>query len=284
MIRGLVSGLAVVAAAALIATSGTMNYLFMRSLGRTALEGELLGTVSVAGDVMKALLPILLGFAMQARRRVYLCLGCTLFGICSIVSFTSCLGFMATNREAADATTLEAQRRAKNMKDVEEQLRSLPPYRPLTVLDEELNAMRTDRRWRSSKGCDEINASSSRVHCERYFKLRSERGWAEQAARLEERINLARKQLDAIGVGVGAREAHAQVRTIAHVLGVEATAARGFVLMLITVLVELGSAIGLFIATSHGPGESGLRRNLFPIPRGLGRKVLLQPPLERCEK
>ena len=50
----------IVAALLFIGVSATMNALFLSSLGRTSLEVGLLAAVSIASDISKAVLPVLM--------------------------------------------------------------------------------------------------------------------------------------------------------------------------------------------------------------------------------
>jgi hypothetical protein len=50
-----------------IAGSAAMNWMFMIAQGKTVLEGQVLGLVSIAIDVVKALMPFFIGAAWAHR-------------------------------------------------------------------------------------------------------------------------------------------------------------------------------------------------------------------------
>ena len=50
-----------------IAASAAMNWMFMIAQGKTVLEGQVLGLVSIAIDVVKALMPFFIGAAWAVK-------------------------------------------------------------------------------------------------------------------------------------------------------------------------------------------------------------------------
>ena len=71
----LLTGIAVLAAFVLLGASSMMNYMFASSLGRTPLEGIVLGVVAVGVDVLKAVVAVVLGVAARDRRWGFFCIG-----------------------------------------------------------------------------------------------------------------------------------------------------------------------------------------------------------------
>ena len=74
MVR-LLTMIGLAAAAVLIGASATMNYMFASSLGKTPLEGYILGTVSVSVDVLKALLAVFVAKALREGQRGFVIIG-----------------------------------------------------------------------------------------------------------------------------------------------------------------------------------------------------------------
>lgn len=96
--RFLATLLGVVAALIMIGVSGSMNFLFMKSLGKNEIEGLVLGGASAAADLLKALLPFWIAWAWQARRMTFVAVGSVVFVFFSAFSLLSALGFAADNR------------------------------------------------------------------------------------------------------------------------------------------------------------------------------------------
>ncbi len=71
VMRFLLAGVGILAALVFMAASAAMNWVFLKSLGKTELEGQIFGAFSVALDVTKSLLPLFIGWAAMAKRHVY---------------------------------------------------------------------------------------------------------------------------------------------------------------------------------------------------------------------
>ena len=67
----IVRGVVLLAAILFIAVSASMNAVFLSSFGRTAVETMLLSGVSIAGDAIKAVLPVIIMRAFMLRAWVH---------------------------------------------------------------------------------------------------------------------------------------------------------------------------------------------------------------------
>ena len=117
-----------------IAASAAMNWMFMIAHGKTVLEGQVLGLVSIAIDVVKALMPFFIGAAWAHRQWLRTLLGACVFGLFFSFSLLSALGFVATNRgavansRAALFSQLESER--KELGETEARLAALGMTKP----------------------------------------------------------------------------------------------------------------------------------------------------------
>lgn len=66
--RGLLSTIGALAALLMLVASAGMNFVFLKSHGRSEFEGNVLGSASVSADVLKALLPFFIAWAWRERR------------------------------------------------------------------------------------------------------------------------------------------------------------------------------------------------------------------------
>ncbi len=150
-------------ALAFIASSGLMNWVFMTSLGKSEFEQNILGVVSVAVSAFLALLPTLLLWAYRGRP-LYILLGVPLFLAFAAFSLSSAVGFAAKNRGSIrEDRALATARLAGLRQEIEEsgtKLKTLPPFRPFSVLQESLRGLEQDRRWQSSKACQEATTDA----------------------------------------------------------------------------------------------------------------------------
>ncbi len=243
------------AALTLIAASGLMNWVFMASLGKSEFEQQILGAVSVAVSAFLALLPTLLLWAWRERRIVTIVLGVPLFLAFGAFSLSSAVGFAAKNRGSISEDRALATAKLAGLKqEIEEagaKLKALPPSRPLTVLEESLHGLEQDRRWQSTKSCQDATTDTSRSFCKSYFELKGEVARASEAERLDDRIAQLKsesRRLEEQGAG---READNQAAVLARFFGVQAGKVERALMLFLALLVEIGAALGLFFATGH---------------------------------
>jgi hypothetical protein len=261
------------AALTLIAASGLMNWVFMTSLGKSGLEQQILGAVSIAVSAFIALLPTLLVWAWRERRPLYLMLGVPVFLAFAAFSLSSAVGFAAKNRGSIGEDRMLASARLADVKreieETEAAQRRIGAPRSVAMLQELLRGLEQDRRWQSSKSCMEATAEASRSFCKDYFELKAEAARASEAARLDQRLAGLRSESRRLeGQGAG-READNQAAVLARLLGLEAAKVERALMLFLAVLVEIGAALGLYFATGHmRPETSG------PAARGRGVKLI----------
>ncbi len=253
--RFLVAVVSAGAALTLIGASGLMNWVFMTSLGKSEFEQQILGAVSIAVSAFLALLPTLLLWAYRERRPLYILLGVPVFLAFAAFSLSSAVGFAAKNRGSlSEDRALAAARLAGLKQEIEEvaaKLKALPPFRPFAILQESLRGLEQDRRWQSSKSCQDATTDASRSFCQSYFELKADAARASEAERVEGRIaglKSQSRQLEEQGAG---READNQAVVLARLLGVPAAKVERALMLFLALLVEVGAALGLFFATGH---------------------------------
>jgi hypothetical protein len=186
------------AALVFIAASGLMNFVFMTSLGKSGFEQQILGVVSIAISAFLALLPTLLLWAWRERRLAYIALGLPVFIAFGAFSLSSAIGFGAKNRGSISEDRALANARLERVRretgEARAKLASLGATKPVDTIQENLHALEQDRRWQSSKSCEDATADASRNFCKGYFELKAEAARAEASARLEERLSSLKKE------------------------------------------------------------------------------------------
>lgn len=255
--RFLISTLAVLAALVLISVSGAMNYLFMQGMAKTPAESYVMGGASVAVDIIKALLPVLIWWAWKDRRFGFVIPAAFVFIVFSAFSLTSAIGFAASNRghvsalkEGANAqlAAITSEFKSQNNKRA-----GLPKHRPVAIVENALAAKRQHRRWSSTKGCIDggATASKSRIFCKQYFTLKAELEAAITAAHVERRLDELRRAEKSLRDRGAGGDADPQVSLFAKLSGNDKSAVRTALVLFIACLLELGSGLGLWIATGH---------------------------------
>ena len=215
------------AALTLIVASGLMNWVFMSSLGRSEFERQILGAVSVAVSAFIALLPTLLLWAHRERRTLYVVLGVPVFLAFAAFSLSSAVGFAAKTRgslseDRAVATTRLAEVRHE-IDDAEIKRNALGALRPFAVIQDTLRSLEQDRRWQSSKACEDATVDASRSFCKSYFDLKAEAARASEAGLLDERLNQLRNEARGLEEKGAGREDDNQAAVLARILGLRAS-------------------------------------------------------------
>ncbi|MEM7620954.1 MAG: hypothetical protein AAF228_10935 [Pseudomonadota bacterium] len=265
----ILSILGVLAAIVLLGVSAAMNWRFGFTLGKTEFDAHIYGAASAAADGMKALTPFFIIWAMRQRNFIQALSGCLILVVCSFYSITSSLGFAALNR--ADTTGQRAIHVAiydnakKELDRSEEKLSWIPRHRSIGEVEADLNALLStpirNRKRRVVIGTvAEISQNcttpsySTRNSCAKVMELRKELAISKQARQLEQRITALKQKLAKItqeSDGVAIVAADPQSAFLSKLLGVDIGDIQMALTILVSLLVEVGSSLGLFVAFSH---------------------------------
>ena len=265
--------LGISAALVMCVVSAAMNYLFLSSLGKTPVEGHVLGAASASADVLKALLPFYIAWSWQARRLIAVASGLSVFIFFAGFSLLSAFGFAAENRgslvQGRDDLSV-AYKRVQDMRSyAAAQRKALPAHRAGEVVVQEIERHRQNRSWASTKRCTDATENKSRDYCAAYFKLKSELAASKEAARLEKKVSdldteAARLRADGAG-----EDSDPQVSVLSRLTGTDQEAVRLALIITVALLVELGASLGLFLASGHGrTGKGSPNTEKTPPPVG----------------
>lgn len=252
--------LGVLAAGVLLAVSCAMNYRFGFSLGRTEFDGQIYGAASAAADCMKALVPFFFFAAVRSRMWSQAAASALVWVVVMAYSLTSALGHAALNRldtagqRATEAQTYKDQR--ADLTRAKEQLSWVPQARPAQTVQADINTVKNERRWKVSSGCTDVTTSKSRTFCEQYNALTAELASAEQRVALEQRIAAIQGKLAESSGATVMSEADPQAAVLTKLAGAIAPTVKledvqTALTVFIALLLEVGSAFGMFIAFSQ---------------------------------
>lgn len=254
--RTVLSITGVCAALVMCAVSGAMNYLFLSSLGKTPLEGHVLGAASAAADLLKALLPFFIAWSWSARRFVAAVSGGVAFVFFAGFSLLSAIGFAADNRgvvvETRESITVQYERMHQDLRDADTRRAALPEHRPPSVVAEDIATHQQNRRWSGTTECKNATEAESRVYCERFFALRAEFAAGQEALLLAEKIASLQSQTQKLREAGAGLDRDPQVSLLSRIFGLEQETVRLTLIVVVALLVEIGSSLGLFLATGHG--------------------------------
>lgn len=247
--------LGVLASLVMLAVSGSMNFLFMYGLGKTEMESIVLGAASASADGLKALLPFFIWWGWQEKRRLLALAGSGVWLFFVGFSLLSAVGFSASNRGAVTdtreglAATFDTARR--DLATAERELASLPAHRPGTVVKNAIEGLKQNRRWTSTNGCTDATASASRAFCEGYFKVRSELASAVEGDRLRARIEGLKREVSRLRNAGAGQDVDPQVSILSKIMAQGEDSVRLLLIIVVAILVELGSSLGLWLSTAH---------------------------------
>jgi hypothetical protein len=276
--RWVVTVIAVLAVLGCIAASAFMNWLFMTSLGKTDIEREVFGIVSLAVSGFLSVLPVLIMWAWQARRMLAFCIGLLIFIVCASVSLSSAVGFAASNRgettggrETVTAKFISAQ---EALGEAEKTIKELPAARPGGVVTEAIEGVKQNKLWLASKECADSMGPQAREFCKGYFTLKAELAAAGEAKALKEKIEKLRGEINVLRDKGAGREADAQAAVIGRVLGIGTGRAQEGLALLLAIVVELMAGFGFYLATSHVTHGSGVPKPKRSEEHEQGRAII----------
>ncbi len=248
------------AALLFVALSATVNALFLSSLGRTPVEISLLAALSIAADVAKAGLPVVVVRAIVARAWGHLMAATLMLAMVVALSLASGIGFAALTRSGANsARETRAEQIATVRRDLlvtDRHLQRMPETRAIAIVDAMLEGLRIDRRWVATKGCTEVSTTQGRLFCTEVTIVNSERAQAAEHAKFESIRNALRDKLVTLSDG-GAGEADPQSSAIGAVLGVDGATPRRVLSVFLAIVIETGSVLLVFLTL--GPALAGWR-------------------------
>jgi hypothetical protein len=281
-----------IAAALFVVTSATVNVLFLVTLGRTVAEMAVFASVSLSADLAKLALPVLIGRALLDKTRVAAVLGVLLLIPVIVLSIASGAGFAAATRsgvaaERTDTADLIARLEA-SLGDLARRRASLPTARELAVIEAAIAARVADRRWQSSRQCTDARNPSERRWCAGSLELDVERAAAEARATLDTERDKQQSALMAVRRALGGRHADPQAAALSALLHLEPQTIRAGFALAIAFVLELGSAVLVFLATRQLLGPPAPKpkpeeeRKPEPAPEPAAQPVSVPPQADRA--
>lgn len=255
MTRHILGVLGVIAASVLLAVSAMMNYRFGYSLGKTPSDGHIYGLASAAADCFKALVPFFFFAAIRNRMWSQALAAVLVWVVVTAYAMTSALGHAALNRLDTSGRRAVASLNYKDLradlKRAQDQLSWIPAHRPPETVAAELNVLKAQRRWLTTKECTDATLRASRAFCQQYFKLSAEHASGLEAEKLEvHTAEIAAKLAKAKG-GTVMAVADPQASVLARLLGVDLEKVQTGLTVFVALLIEIGSGFGMYVAFAH---------------------------------
>jgi hypothetical protein len=265
----------------LLAVSAAMNWQYGYSLGETEFNAHVLGAASIAADCMKALLPFFIFAAWRNRSWSQAIGGSALWAVCILYALTSAIGFASTNRSDTTGTRAMQNEKYEDLRSqlarITDQQKWLDKHRSVGMVAAEIEAAKQNYRWTSSEGCTNATVTLSRDFCENYHKLQAEHAAAVKDEALQREGDEVRAKLAGMDGKAAAKVVDPQASIIATISGLDIKQVQLGLTILVTLLVELGSSMGLYVSTSTWRIHEQKKK---PAPEPVKVVEIMQPPVQ----
>ncbi|MFZ1108455.1 MAG: hypothetical protein WAN43_08940 [Rhodomicrobium sp.] len=222
-------------------------------------EGQLYGVLGGTADALKAILPLAIAAAITAGQTPRAAAGVVLFVAFSAYSFTSELGLYALGRDAVASEAAAGKVSFADLKQerakIAARLKEIGPQRPAGTVRGDIAAAKQGRHYETSGECKNPTWSLERDLCAKIEKLSGELASAEEAGRLRTKDEGLAVKLEGIDVAAALRSTDAQADSLSRLTGISAASIKDGLAIMVAVLIELGSGLGLWVATA-GAGHA----------------------------
>ena len=218
------------------------------------IEGQIYGTLGGVADALKAVLPLGIAAALASRQRGRAAVAAVLFITFSVYSFASELGLYALSRDAQASTTTPGHEEYRLLKDerarIQERLKALGQMRPSKTVNAEIAGQLQNKLWGVSDHCSSAFSTSSRAFCAGVDRLRAELATAEESESLRAKDGALAAKLAGLNLAEALKSADPQAEALARLTGYAPGSIKDGLAILVALLIELGSGLGLYAATA----------------------------------
>jgi hypothetical protein len=264
-------------AAGLLAASGftlvsiAANMRFGISLASTPFDRIVYATLSIAADLMKIALPLVVAILWRKGELIFAFAGAVFWIGAVAFSICAAIGFAASTRShtVAVGESLIESRKAWEAKitRIEGRLDLLSVHRPANVIQAEIDSLLLIA---GADDCKAINGPITQEVCPKVGWLRQELAASQEATRLDADLVADRRALSEMPVA--AFVADPQSAALNRLTGFGEEELRNAVAVLIALLVEFGSALGFSViilaacSTAATSQASSVEENKEPSP------------------
>ena len=242
------------------------------------LEGQIYGALGAVADAIKALLPIVIAAALAANQRGRATAGAAMFLVFTAYSFTSELGLYALGRNSV-ASGVKAEKESYETIKAEREkiatrLKELGTQRTVEAVEADQAIEKRKTHWEKTQHCLEINGYYQTSFCNQISKLEAEHSIAKEAFDLRTSDRNYEAKLQGVDVAKAVSSVDPQSEALARFTGFQIQTIRDALAVLVAVVIELGSGLGLWVATAGmwrtrpAPEPSRIAE---PVTKGLGK-------------
>ena len=238
-----------------IAVTMTVNATYQFGQGATPADAMMRAVAMVVFDSLKAGLPVGMSWWWARHQWSLLAIGAITFAFCFAMSLISAIGFYATNHATVsqdrDGITIRYRTARRELTDLDKRFGEIGSVRPADAVETTLKSLRTDKRYLTSKSCEDATAPASRDFCREYFGVEGELATAREVQRLQTRRDTLQATVDQLLKAGAEKDSDPQATALNRLLpffhlqdvklGVD---------LLPAILLEIVASFGLVLATS----------------------------------
>ncbi len=265
----LVTALGISASVLLIAASMAINAEFAYSRGTNEHQALTYAVAAAAADLLKALFALFALRAVQSGDYVRAGASLALATLVTLYSLTSAIGLIAESRDAR-ATEREQRNAAlsdlrNRRSDTEAELSRIVRHRSVTEIVAAIDARRSRPVMAGQRVIGTVAAASqecaavsraTRDTCTELGALREELGRAKRAEELRKQLDDLRTQQSRLHEKGAGQESDGHVRVLAQMLRREIGEMNIALAILLALVIEAGSSLGLFVTTGPRLGSA----------------------------
>lgn len=229
------------------------NWRFGVRLGAEDGDALVYGLASVCADGMKIILPFAIGWAWRRRRIAEWLSAACLWLVITGYSLVSALSFAAMNRaemtERKAAIGQQVQDLRADLDAKRRERHDLPSARPVGAVEADIRTSEQSPRWETTRKCTEADNREARTFCERHQRLAAELAVSRRSEKLDQDIAALQAKLDA-RPSTSTRTIDPQLDLFRNLSGWGEGAVKAALAILVCLLIELGSGLGLFVVLS----------------------------------
>lgn len=151
-------------------------------------------------------------------------------------------------------------------KRVQDRLAALGAVRPAGAIKAEIAAQHQNKLWSQSDECKEATTTASRAFCAATDRLAGELASAEEAERLHSEDDKLAAKMEGMDLSTVLRSADAQSEALSRLTGLSAATVKDSLAILVALLIELGSGLGLWVTTGGSERVGDMRQNASAVP------------------
>ena len=238
-----------------VAVTMMVNATYQFGQGATPPDAMMRAVAMVVFDSLKAGLPVGMSWWWARRQWSMLAIGAITFAFCFAMSLISAIGFYATNHATVtqdrDGITIRYHTARRQLADIDKRLGEIGSVRTADVVETALKALRTDKRYLTSKSCEDATAPASREFCRDYFGIEGELATAREVQRLQVRRETLQASVDQLLKAGADKDSDPQATTLSRILPfLRLQDVKIGVDLLPALLLEIVASFGLVLATS----------------------------------